>query len=94
MLTSDGDGFSSCDQIRLSRFRADRCGGGYGQFIYVRNLNTGDFFSPAFHPTRVRPDSYKVLLTPEKVEYRRRDGSLLTSLDVTISPFHNMEIRR
>lgn len=94
MLTASGDGLSTCDQIAINRWRPDRTGCGYGNFIYVRDLDSGEIWSPAFHPTRHQPDQYHVDFSHDQVEYHRRDGSITTHMDVTISPSHNLEIRR
>ena len=94
MLTASGDGFSTCDQVSINRWRPDRTGCGYGNFIYVRDLDSGQIWSPTFHPTRRQPDQYHVDFAHDQVEFRRRDGTIDTRLDVTISPSHNLEIRR
>ncbi len=94
MLTASGDGLSTCDQVAINRWRPDRTGCGYGNFIYVRDLDSGQIWSPAFHPTKRPPDRYQVDFAHDQVVFRRRDGAVTTRMDVTLSPSHNLEIRR
>jgi cyclic beta-1,2-glucan synthetase len=94
MLTASGDGFSACDEVQINRWRPDQTGCGSGSFIYVRNLESGQLWSPTFHPTRQQPEHYQVDFAHDRVEYHRRDGTIHTRLDVTLSPAHNLEIRR
>ena len=94
MLTSGGQGFSSCDDIMVHRWRPERVSQSYGQFVYVRNLETGQMWSNTYHPTLVRPDDYQATFAADKVEYRRRDGMITTRTEITLSPLENFEIRR
>ncbi|HBP37431.1 MAG TPA: hypothetical protein DD640_01575, partial [Clostridiales bacterium] len=94
LLTSDGEGFSQCDGFRINRWRPDSRGGGYGSFIYLRDLNSGQIWSSAYRPTRKEPDSYQVVFAPDKVEYNRRDGAINTQTEITVSPQDNLEVRR
>lgn len=94
MLDSEGRGFSAFDHLRINRFRSDRRYGGSGTFIYIREPSTGRLFSATYAPVRIKPDSYQVIFSHDKAEYRRRDGVISTQTEVTISPADPIEIRR
>ncbi len=94
MLTSDGEGFSSCDDVMLNRWRPDSLNNSYGSFIYIRNLDDGQIWSSAFRPTRKEPDHYQAIFSPDKVEYIRKDGTIGTHTEITLSPLDNLEVRR
>ncbi len=94
MLTSDGEGFSCCDNIFINRWRADPLGSGFGTFIYLRDQASDTLWSAAYRPTRKEPDDYQVVFSADKAEFKRRDGHFNTHTEVTLSPQENLELRR
>ncbi len=94
MVTNTGGGYSRCNDIAISRWRADTTRDHWGQFVYVRDLATQKVWSAHYHPTRVEPDNYEVTYSIDKAEFRRRDGNLETHLEVTISRESNAEVRQ
>jgi len=94
MLTSGGQGFSSCDNVMLNSWRPECTGSSHGSFVYIRNLETDQMWSNTYYPTFAHPDEYKVIFAPEKVEYHRKDGLINTDTDITLSPIENFEIRK
>ena len=93
MITSDGDGFSKYRDMMLYRWRADLYAN-TGNYIYVKNVQAGNYWSVAYHPTRVQPEEYQVIFAPHKAEFRRKDGDILTQTMVSLSPDHNVEVRK
>lgn len=92
LTTSDGDGFSSFKDKILYRWRPDIYAD-TGQYIYIRDIDTGRYWSVSHKPTRQKADDYEVIFHPSKAEYLRRDGDISTSTVVTISPDLNLELR-
>ena len=94
MVTTGGSGYSEWQGIRLSRWREDVTRDQWGPFLYIRDLQTGDFWSAGFQPTLKVPDEYRVVFAEDQVEIRRRDGQLEIQFDVSVSPEDDVEIRR
>lgn len=94
VLTTQGDGFSSCDDVLMHRWRPSCHSGGYGTFIYIRNPENGQLWSNTFHPTMIEPESYQVIFSHDKAEFRRKDGMISTHTEITVSPVDQFEIRR
>jgi len=94
MLTSGGQGFSSCDDVMLNTWRPECTGLSYGNFVYIRNLESDLIWSNTYHPTFTRPDTYQAVFASDKVEYHRKDGLIHTDTEITISPIENFEIRK
>jgi len=94
MLTSGGQGFSSCDQVMMHSWRPECTGSSHGTFVYIRNLASDQKWSNTYYPTFVQPDDYHVVFAPEKVEYHRKDGMINTDTEITLSPVENVEIRK
>jgi len=93
MVTSDGDGFSDYMGMMLYRWRADVYAN-TGSYIYIKELKEGRLWSAAYHPTKAEPDEYQAIFSPHEAEFRRRDGEISTYTQVTVSPSHNLEIRK
>lgn len=64
-----------------------------GQFIYLRDKESGQIWSPAPVPLG-GADERHVIFHPHKVEYRCRAGAISTLLDVLVSPSEDVEVRR
>jgi len=93
MLTSDGDGFSIYKGMMLYRFRADVYAN-TGHFIYIKDMTDRKVWSTSYHPTKKEPDKYQAVFSPHQTEFKRRDGDITTHTTITLSPDHNLEIRK
>lgn len=93
LITSDGDGFSKYKNMMLHRWRADRYAN-TGNYIYIKDVGSNKFWSASYHPTRIDPEEYQVIFAPHRAEFHRVDQEVATKLIVSLSPDHNMEIRR
>ena len=94
MLTNSGGGYSVCRSLAVSRWRPDATRDNWGQFLYLRNVDTGLIWSAGFQPTRAVPDAYEVTFAIDKVEIRRLDGNIETMLEIAVSPENDAEVRQ
>ena len=79
---------------RRDRLREDAALDASGSFIYVRDLDSGAFWSAAYQPTLRRPDSYDAAFSADRVTLHRRDGDIETVTEIGVSPEHPAEVRR
>ncbi len=94
MVTNGGGGYSRYLGLAISRYREDVCRDCWGTFFYVRDTQTGEFFSAPHNPAPGRPDHYSVTFAPDKAEYHRTDGELETHVEIAVSPEDDVEVRR
>jgi cyclic beta-1,2-glucan synthetase len=94
LLTGAGGGRSSFRDMDVTRWRADRTCDGGGHFIYVRDLETGDYWAAGHQPVCRPPESFEAVFAIDKADFRRRDGDIETHLEVTVSTEHAAEVRR
>jgi len=94
MLTETGSGYSKCGDIMVSRWRAETAYANYGTFFYIRNINSNNGWSATYSPYYDEPEQYKVIFSPDKAEYLRKDGNIVTHTQITVSPEENLEIRK
>ncbi len=88
-----GGGYSKYHDLTLTRWRSDPTCVDWGQFIYLRDVNTGRTWSATYQPTRAKPDAYQVTYSIDKAEFQRRDGKVETHLEIAVSPRHSAEVR-
>jgi len=94
MMTNAGAGFSRFQEINLSRWREDVTQDAWGMYFYIQNLNSGDVWSATHHPCQNSGEDYKVIYTPDKVEFSRKDGNITTRTEIVVSPDDQAEMRR
>jgi cyclic beta-1,2-glucan synthetase len=94
MLTTAGSGYSRFGSIAVTRWREDVTRDSYGTYVFLRDVQSGAVWSAGYQPTGVEPDTYRVTFSEDRAEFRRRDGSIATSLEVLVSPEDDAEMRR
>ncbi|HHV95362.1 MAG TPA: glycosyl transferase [Clostridiaceae bacterium] len=93
MITNGGSGYSKYNNIAVTRWTGliNEINGSY---IYIRNVNKNNVWSASYEPYNIKPDKYRVEFSPEKAEFRRRDGDIETRTEIIVSTEDNTEIRR
>ncbi len=94
MLTNAGAGFSASAGLDVTRWREDRTTDAWGQFCYIRDLQSGLTWSAGHQPVCRPAEEYEVVFSTDKAEFRRRDDGIETHLEVTVSPENAAEVRR
>ncbi|HXM08178.1 MAG TPA: glucoamylase family protein, partial [Candidatus Acidoferrum sp.] len=94
MLTSAGSGYSRWRDVAITRWREDSTRDCWGQYIFLRDEQTGNVWSAGYQPTTVEPDGYEAIFFEDHAEIIRRDRSLTTQLDVVVSSEDDTEVRR
>jgi cyclic beta-1,2-glucan synthetase len=94
MLTAAGSGYSRWHDIAVTRWREDVTCDGWGAYIFLRDVHNGEIWSAGYQPSLVEPGAYEVTFFEDRAEIIRGDASLATTLDVTISPEDDAEVRR
>ena len=94
MVTSAGGGYSRWKELAVTRWREDPTRDPWGAFVYIRDLASGNYWSAAYQPTLVTPDSYEAIFSESRVEFRRRDRNYDTHMEIAVSPEDDIELRR
>jgi cyclic beta-1,2-glucan synthetase len=94
MVTSAGGSYSRWKDLAVTRWREDATSDNYGNFCYVRDVESGLFWSTAFHPTMVEPKKYEVIFTEGRAEFRRHDRGIDLHTEIVVSPEDDIEMRR
>ena len=94
MITAAGSGYSRWRDLAVTRWREDTTRDNWGTYIFLRDTFTGEVWSAGYQPTGIEPDRYEVDFSEDRAEIVRQDGSLITTLEVVVSPEDDAEIRR
>lgn len=94
MATHAGGGYSRWEDLAITRWREDATCDGWGTFIYLRDRESGRYWSTAYQPTAHKADHYEAIFVQARAEYRRRDYAIETHTEISVSPEDDVEIRR
>jgi len=96
MITNAGGSYSRWRNIAVTRWREDSTRDNWGMFCYVRDCVANNYWSTAYQPTRTQPDadSYEVIFSEGRAEFRRRDNHLDMHTEIVVSPEDDIEMRR
>ncbi|MBS1219211.1 MAG: NdvB, partial [Proteobacteria bacterium] len=94
MITNAGAGYSRRKDLAVTRWREDTTCDNWGTYCYIRDVASAEFWSTTYQPTLKRPDTYEVMFSEARAEFRRRDHDLDTHTEIVISPEDDIELRR
>ena len=94
MITAAGSGYSLWKNLAVTRWREDVTRDAWGSYIYLRDVASGRVWSAGYQPTAAIPDHYEVFFAEDRVRIRRTDGSMVSALEIIVSPEDDAEIRR
>ncbi len=94
LITSAGAGFSGWQDIDLTRWRADTTREDWGTWIYLQDRESGDLWSAAYQPTAAPLETQDMQFYPHMAEFRRNDHGIGLTMEITVAPEDDVEIRR
>jgi cellobiose phosphorylase len=94
MVTSAGGGYSRWKELAVTRWREDTTCDPWGTFCYLRDAESGEFWSTAAQPAPKRAESYEAIFSEGRAEFRRRDDGFDTHTEIAVSPEDDIELRR
>ena len=94
MTTLSGSGYARKGEMTIYRWKGDSTTDSTGSFIYIKNLNSNDYWSSTFEPCKDEGEKYLVELALDKATYKRSDGSIESTMEVVVSPEDDVEIRK
>jgi len=94
MLTNSGGGYSRWKDITVTRWREDATRDNWGTFCYIRDLETGDYFSTAYHPTLQRGKNYEAAFSQGRADFHNSFNEIEAHTEIVVSPEDDIEMRR
>ena len=94
MITNAGGGYSRWKDIAVTRWREDTTCDNWGTFCYIRDMESGEFWSTTYQPTLKQSKRYEVIFSEGRAEFRCRDNDIDTHTEIAVSPEDDIELRR
>ena len=94
MVSNAGGGYSRWRDCAITRWREDPTTDRWGTFCYLRDVETGQFWSNTHQPVLRRADSYEAIFAEGRAEFRRTDLEYETYTEIVVSPEDDAEVRR
>jgi len=94
MLTNNGAGYSRWKDVALTRWREDGTTDAWGSYCYLRDMETGAFWSTTPQPTQGPPESFEAVFSEGRAEFRCRENGIEAYTEVVVSPEDDIELRR
>jgi cellobiose phosphorylase len=94
MVTSAGGGYCRWKDIALTRWQEDPTRDCWGAFLYLRDMESGEFWSATHQPTLAPLENYEAVFSQGRAEYRGSRNKIDTHLQICISPEDDVEVRR
>lgn len=94
MISSAGGGYSRWKDHAVTRWRQDPTRDNWGNFCYLRDLESGEFWSTAHQPTLRPGKRYEAIFSQAKAEFRRRDFGIDAHTEIGVSSEDDVELCR
>jgi cyclic beta-1,2-glucan synthetase len=94
MVTNSGAGYSRWKDISVTRWREDVTRDNWGTFCYIRDLDTGAFWSTFFQPTRQKIDGFEAVFSQGRADFKGSVNKLEFHTEIVVSPEDDIEMRR
>lgn len=94
MITHAGTGYSGHNGIVMNAWKPDSTIDPLGLFFYIKDTESGKFWSAMHQPVRSKPDRYDTWFHNGKVVCSRVDDWIETTTEICVSPDHQIELRK
>lgn len=94
MISNSGSGYGKKEDMTIYRWKEDVTLEGSGMFFYIKDIKSKKYWSATYEPCKNEGDSYEVIFSQDKAEFKRRDGDILTYTEITVSSEDDAEVRR
>jgi cellobiose phosphorylase len=94
MITNSGSGYSRWKDIAVTRWREDATIDNTGTFCYIRDLDNEISWSAAYQPSLKTAESYEVVFSQGRAEFRRQEQNFETHTEIVVSSEDDVEMRR
>lgn len=94
MVSSGGGGYSRWRDLAVTRWREDATRDNWGQFLYLRDVQSGVFWSATCWPVLRRPEHFEAVFSDARAEFRVREQDFDAHTEIAVSPEDDVELRR
>ena len=93
-ISAAGGGWSRWRGLAVTRWREDATRDAWGQFCYLRDLDSGAIWSNTWQPTTSGSRRGEAVFMQSRAEFRRVDEQIEAHTLISVSPEDDVELRR
>lgn len=93
MVTNSGGGYSLRNGTLVYRWKEDFTSQNNGLYFYIKDIESGEYFSSTYEPCKKSGDLYEVKFYLHKAEFTRNDDALKIKTTIIVSNEDDSEIR-
>jgi len=94
MVTNAGGGYSRWKDLAVTRWHEDVTCDNRGTFCYIRDVESGNYWSNTHQPTLKKTDTYEAAYSQGRVDYRVSKNDIDIHTEIVVSPEDDIEMRR
>lgn len=94
MLTNAGGGYSRWNNLAITRWREDVTCDNWGTFCYIRDVESGDYWSNTFNPTNTQGENFNAVFSQGRVDFHNSQNGITAHTEIVVSPDDDIELRR
>jgi cellobiose phosphorylase len=94
MLTNAGAGYSKWKDYAVTRWREDGTCDNWGSFCYIRDLESGAYWSHTHQPTLKKGEKHEAVFSLGRADFYTSHNDLETHTAMVVSPEDDIEVRR
>lgn len=94
MVSNAGSGYSRWKGMAVTRWREDATCDNWGAFCYVRDLQSGNYWSNTHQPTLKEADKYEVAFSQGRIDFSSTNEGIDTKSEIVVSAEDDIEMRR
>jgi cellobiose phosphorylase len=94
MVNHAGGGYTRWRDLAISRWREDATSDCWGTFVYLRDHDTGHYWSTTYQPTLRHNDHFEAIFVQGRAEYRLRNQAIEAHSEISVSPEDDVVVRR
>ena len=94
MVTNAGGGYSRWKDLAVTRWREDGTCDNWGAFCYIRDCESGEFWSNTHQPSLKKGEKYEAAFSQGHVNFQTTNNGIETHTEIVVSPEDDIEMRR
>ena len=94
MVTNAGGGYSRWRDLAVTRWREDSTCDNWGSFCYIRDVDSGTFWSTTYQPVLHQVNDFETVFSEERAEFRCSHDEMDAYTEVVVSSEDDVEVRR
>jgi cellobiose phosphorylase len=94
MITNAGSGYSKWKDLAVTRWREDGTCDNWGNFCYIRDLQSETYWSNTHQPSLKKGNKYEAAFSLGRADFHTANNDIESHTEIVVSPEDDIEMRR